>query len=113
MGGLRCPSVLSANARVLRGAVCVVGSTTLVVYAYQPEILEALARHGLIPAAHTHPSLVRHALSDLYRYEIRRLRQDLLKGRVAKGDYIGCVIALRRKYWLLSLPTELWTSNKD
>ncbi len=78
-------------------------------YAYQPDILEALGRHGLMPGRHTEPTFVRQALSDLYRYEIRRLRQDLLQGRVAKPDYISHVIALRRKYWLLSLPTGLWT----
>lgn len=81
-------------------------------YAYQPEILDTLVNHGLLPTPHTEPSFVRHALSDLYRYEIRRLRQHLLQGRVAKGDYIGCVIALRRKYWLLSLPTELWATSQ-
>ena len=80
-------------------------------YAYHPDIQEALARHGLSPAPDTPPAFVRRALSDLYRYEIRRLRQDLLQGRVAKSDYIGHVVALRRKYWLLSLPTELWTTS--
>jgi hypothetical protein len=83
-----------------------------VAYAYQLEILDVLARHGLIPAPQTEPAFVRQALSDLYRYEIRRLRQDLLQGRVAKADYIGHVVALRRKYWLLSLPTELWARNE-
>ncbi len=82
-------------------------------YAYQPDILETLAGHGLMPASATHPSFVRQALSNLYRYEIRRLRRDLLDGRVAKADYIGHVVALRRKYWLLSLPTELWVVREE
>jgi hypothetical protein len=94
-------SALSASSAATR--------TGSVPYAYQPDILQTLAGHGLMPASGTPPSVARHALSDLYRYEIRRLRRDLLEGRVAKADYIGHVVALRRKYWLLSLPIELWT----
>ena len=47
-------------------------------------------------------------MRDLYRYEIRRLRQALLAGRIAKRDYADHVVALRRKYPLLSVPLELW-----
>jgi hypothetical protein len=77
-------------------------------YAYPPEILDALAAHGLQPSGTTPPSFVRSALSDLYRYEIRRLRRTLLAGDIARADYAGHVIALRRKYWLLSLPVPHW-----
>jgi hypothetical protein len=77
---------------------------------YRPEVLETLAGHGLAPAPHTRPALVRGALSDLYRYEIRALRSRLLAGRVAKADYIGHVLELRRKYWLLSVPVDRWTT---
>jgi hypothetical protein len=78
-------------------------------FRYHDEILDTLAGHGLAPSAETPPALVRSALSDLYRYEIRALRDSLLAGRVPKARYIDHVIALRRKYWLLSLPTERWT----
>ena len=47
-------------------------------FEYAPEALEILAGHGLCPAPHTHPRIVREGLSDLYRYEIRRLKQRLL-----------------------------------
>ncbi len=76
---------------------------------YDPRVLAALQEHGLIPLATTPPQRLRDALSDLYRYEIRRLRSELLAGRVAKGDYIGRVIGLRERYWLLSVPVHLWT----
>jgi hypothetical protein len=78
-------------------------------YEYAPEALEVLAGHGLRPGPDTAPGLVRDALSDLYRYEIRRLKGRLLAGEVAKNDYISHVIELRRQYWLLSIPVDRWT----
>jgi hypothetical protein len=80
-------------------------------YAYPAEILEALAGHGLRPTPTTPPAVVRDALSDLYRYEIRRLRQRLLAGEIAKQDYSNHVIALRKRYWLLSLPVQHWADS--
>ena len=79
-----------------------------VTYDYAPEALEVLGGHGLCPGPGTPPAVVREALSDLYRYEIRRLKQRLLDGQFPKTDYIGRVIALRKKYWLLSIPHERW-----
>jgi len=77
-------------------------------YRYHAEVLQALAGHGLAPREHTPPDVVRTALSDLYRYEIRALRDSLLAGRVQKDHYIDHVLDLRRKYWLLSVPTDRW-----
>ena len=77
-------------------------------YDYAPEALDVLAGHGLCPGPGTPPSLVRDALSDLYRFEIRRLRQRLLNGEFPKADYVDRVIDLRKKYWLLSVPHDRW-----
>jgi len=77
-------------------------------YAYDPDVIDALAGHGLMPGPMTAPAFVRDALSDLYRYEIRRLKRSFLRGEILKADYSEHVIALRRKYWLLSLPTPHW-----
>ena len=77
-------------------------------YRYRPEVLEALARHGVAPLDGTPPSRVREHLNDLYRYEIRRLRARLLRGEVAKADYIDHVLRLRGKYLLLSMPVGEW-----
>jgi len=77
-------------------------------YEYAPEALEQLAGHGLQPGPGSRPALVREALNDLYRYEIRRLRQRLLAGDIPKEAYSGHVIALRQQYWLLSIPVERW-----
>ena len=76
---------------------------------FQPAVLEGLAGHGLQPLSTTSPEFLRDAVLELYRYEIKALRQALLGGRVAKGDYVSHVLALRKKYWLLSVPLQLWT----
>ena len=77
-------------------------------YEYAPEALEVLAGHGLAPGPQTRPEVVRDALSDLYRYEIRRLKRRLLAGEFPQADYLDHVIELRRQYWLLSIPTVRW-----
>ncbi|HET7217798.1 MAG TPA: hypothetical protein VFJ02_07105 [Vicinamibacterales bacterium] len=81
-------------------------------YRYDERILDALAEHGLVPRSHTPPALLRNAVRDLYRYEIRRLRESLLAGRIAKPDYADHVIALRRRYPILSVPLELWIQRE-
>jgi hypothetical protein len=77
-------------------------------WSYPSELVEALLRFGLAPAPHTPPRFVRDQLSDQYRYEIRRLRDKLLGGVIPKPDYAGHVIALRKKYWPLSLTPDDW-----
>jgi hypothetical protein len=78
-------------------------------YDYEPVVLDGLAGHGLKPLPRTPPQFLRDALRELYRYEIRALRNALLAGRVPKADYANQVIALRKRYWLLSVPLQLWT----
>ena len=77
-------------------------------YTYRPEVLEELARHGLRPLAGTPPGALRDAVRDLYKYEIKRLRADLLAGKFQKNEYAGKVVSLRQRYPLLSIPTALW-----
>jgi hypothetical protein len=77
-------------------------------YEYAPEALEVLARHGLQPGPGTPAALVRDALSDLYRFEIRRLKGRLLAGEIPKERYSDHVIELRKQYWLLSVPVQQW-----
>lgn len=75
---------------------------------YPPEFLESLAAFGLAPGPTTPPALVREALNDLYRYELRRERDRLRAGATEKSAYLDIVISLRRKYWLLSLTLPAW-----
>ena len=79
-------------------------------YTYRAAIVDELSRHGLSPRPDTPPHQLRDAVRDLYLYEIRRLRAELLAGRIRKQDYAGCVIALRSRYPILSLPVESWVA---
>ena len=78
-------------------------------YSYRPEILDELARHGLVPRPDTHPQQRRYAVRELYKYEIRRLKGRLLAREFQKADYAGRVIDLRRRYIILSIPLDHWT----
>lgn len=77
-------------------------------WTYPPELLSALGGFGLAPLATTPPAVVRDALNDLYRYELRRMRDVLRAGGIAKPDYIDRVIALRKHYWPLTLTLDAW-----
>lgn len=77
-------------------------------YVYHQQVLDELARHGLQPIAASSPPQLRDAVRDLYKYEIRRLRDEYLDGRFPKPEFAGRVVELRKRYWLLSIPTELW-----
>jgi hypothetical protein len=79
------------------------------VFAYKPEILDELARHGVRPLPDTSPQQLRDAVRDLYKYEIRRLKARLVAGEFKKQDYAGKVVELRRRYVILSVPTQFWT----
>jgi hypothetical protein len=72
------------------------------------EMLDALARLGLAPRDETPPELLREHLNDLYRYELRRLRDEHRAGRISKPDYIPHVLELRKKYWMLSVRLDKW-----
>lgn len=75
---------------------------------YPPEFLESLAGFGLAPTSHTEPAVVRAALNDLYRYQLRMLRDRLRAGEIEKTAYLDTVLVLRKRYWLLSLPLPAW-----
>jgi hypothetical protein len=77
-------------------------------FQYSGAILEQLALHGIRPTSATDPAFVREYLSDLYRYEIRRLKARLLENAFPRGEYAARVRQLRRKYELLSTSPERW-----
>ena len=82
-------------------------------YDYEPAVLDGLAGHGLKPLSRTSPQFLRDAVRELYRYEIKALRNALLAGRIPKPEYANHVIALRKRYWLLSVPLQLWTRRQS
>ena len=78
------------------------------VYRYHQHVLEALSGHGLMPLPDTSPQQLRDATRDLYKYEIRRLRDRFLAGEFPKLEFADRVVVLRRRYWILSVPLGLW-----
>lgn len=77
-------------------------------WTYPQEFLTALPAFGLAPTPQTPPLLVRDALNDLYRYEIRCLRRRLLNKEFDRTDYKVEIVLLRKKYWPLSLQPAHW-----
>jgi hypothetical protein len=77
-------------------------------YQYRAEILDALLVHGVRPDIHTRPTLVHEFVRDLYRHEIRRLRERLLRNEFPRREYAARVIELRKRYWITSRRPEEW-----
>ena len=75
-------------------------------------VREALAQHGARPTPTTAPEYLRDFVNDLYRYELRRLRSSLLAGAFPKQEYYGRVVALRRRYPLLSIKPIEWLASE-
>ena len=73
--------------------------------------MEALAGHGVRPTPETRPDLLHEFVSDLYRFELRRLRKRQVRGDIPKGQYAQHVVALRKRYLLVSLPLRHWTTD--
>jgi len=73
------------------------------VYRYRRDVLQQLERHGVKPTSHTPPERVRDYVRDLYKYEIRCLRERYLRREFAKVEYAERVDALRRRYPVLAL----------
>ena len=74
----------------------------------KPEVLEALADHGLRPGADTPPALLREQINDLYRVEIRKLRDRCRAGEFPTSELAPRVVELRKRYLLLSIPIDRW-----
>ena len=74
----------------------------------KPEILDALAAHGLRPNPETPLALLRGQINDLYRIEIRKLRDRCRAGEFPVTELAPRVVELRKRYVLLSIPIERW-----
>lgn len=77
-------------------------------YRYRQEVLDLLWAHGVQPTPDTPPEFVREFVNDLYRYELRRLRDRLVSREIPKTSYFARVVELRRKYPVLSLRLTQW-----
>jgi hypothetical protein len=83
------------------------------VYDWAPDMLAGLARLGVIPTPASAPAPVKDYVSQLYRYELRRLRARLVRGQIARPAYAGLVAALRPRYWMLSRPAADWARPRS
>jgi hypothetical protein len=80
---------------------------------FRPRVLDQLLALGIRPRHGTDPVRVRAHLNDLYTFELRQLRRELVQaearaGRKLRAEYGKRVQVLRRKYALLSQPVETW-----
>jgi hypothetical protein len=80
---------------------------------YRPEVIEELASHGLRPGPTTTPERLREQINDLYRLEIRKLRDRCRAGEFSTRELPGHVIELRKRYVLLSIPTPNWIEYRE
>lgn len=71
-------------------------------------MLDGLAALGVRPGPETPPAFVKDYVTELYQYELRRLRDRLVRGQIPKASYAGLVAAIRPRYWMLSIPAADW-----
>ena len=79
------------------------------IYRYRPQILKMLADHGVIPKPTTPPTAARAVVNDIYRYELRRLRDRYLVGEFSKETYYDKVVEVRNRYPVMAVLTRHWT----
>ena len=72
-------------------------------FRYRADVLERLWVHGVQPTDRTPPERVRDYVRDLYKYEIRQLRERYLRQEFSKNEYWHKVDSLRRQYPVLAL----------
>ena len=65
-------------------------------------MLAALLIHGVVPTDRTPPELARNFVRDLYKYELRQLRDRYVRKEFPKKEYSDRVVQLRDKYPVLA-----------
>ena len=78
------------------------------IYRYKPQILAQLAAHGVIPKPTTPPTTARAVVNDIYRYELRQLRDRYLVGEFSKQEYYDKVVSVRNRYPVMAVLTRHW-----
>jgi hypothetical protein len=78
------------------------------VFRYREDVLAALWTYGVRPTEHTPPDLVRSFINDLYRHELRRLRDQYMRREFPKREYLQRVVHVRDKYPVLALHARQW-----
>ena len=78
------------------------------IYRYKAQILAQLATHGVIPKPTTPPTQARAVVNDIYRYELRLLRDRYLVGEFSKQAYYDKVVEVRNRYPVMRVLTRHW-----
>lgn len=85
--------------------------TGAVSFVYRAEVLAELIRHGVRPTPQTPPSRVREFVRDLYKFEIQRLKERLLRKEFPRAEYAARVDGLRRQYPVLALQPDQFVES--
>ena len=81
-------------------------------FKFRDIVLSEMARHGIMPREDTSSELIHEYINDLYLFEIRRLRAQMLAGKIPRQEYAAHVERLRSRYPILSLPTRYWRETE-
>jgi hypothetical protein len=80
------------------------------VYNYRDDVLAELWKYGVRPTEQTPPELVRGFVNELYKFELRKLRDRYVRGEFPKREYHRLVIQIRDKYPILALRPRQWVT---
>jgi hypothetical protein len=81
------------------------------VFRYREDVLAELWKYGVRPTEHTPPDLVRSFINDLYRHELRRLRDRYMRQEFPKREYLDRVVQVRDRYRVLALRPRQWLTG--
>jgi hypothetical protein len=77
-------------------------------FRYREDVLAELWKYGVRPTEYTRPELTRGFINELYKYELRKLRDRYVRGEFPKREYHRLVIEIREKYPVLALTPRQW-----
>jgi hypothetical protein len=81
------------------------------VYKYREDVLAELWKYGVRPTGQTPPELVRKFINEIYKFELRKLRDRYVRGEFPKREYHERVIEIREKYPVLALLPRQWVER--
>ena len=81
------------------------------VYKYREDVLAELWKYGVRPTEHTPPELVRTFINEIYKVELRKLRERYVRSEFPKREYHRLVIQIREKYPVLALLPRQWVES--
>jgi len=80
------------------------------VYTYREDVLAELWKYGVRPTEDTPPALVRGFINEIYKVELRKLRDRYVRGEFPKREYHKNVLEIRDRYPVLALHARQWVT---